>query len=78
MERRGALRQRVLKPGKIEFEGGQVICMVHNMSDTGAMLDVVTPNGIPDHFTLIFRADGRCMPCHVVWRKEKRIGAAFE
>jgi len=31
---------------------------------------------IPHHFTL--RADRCRMPCHVVWRKEKRIGVVFE
>jgi hypothetical protein len=78
MEQRSALRHHVMKPGTIEFEGGTVICMVRNISDAGAMLDVVTAAGIPEHFTLILRADGRRMPCHTVWWKEKRIGVAFE
>jgi hypothetical protein len=79
MEQRTALRHRVLKPGTIEFDGGPVSCMVRNMSDTGAMLDVATAAGIPEHFTLVLRvADGRRVPCQVVWWKEKRIGVAFE
>ena len=39
-------------------------------------IDVTSPVGIPDHFTLI--ADGSHLPCHVIWRKEKRIGIAFD
>jgi len=31
--------------------------------------------GIPEHFMLV--ADGSQPLCHVVWRKEKRIGVAF-
>ena len=75
MNKRASPRKRVLKAGTIEFGGGAITCMIRNMSDTGAMLDVATPIGIPDHF--ILRADGCCMPCRVVWWKEKRIGVVF-
>jgi PilZ domain len=78
MDRRSAVRHQVLKAGKIEFDGGAVICVAHNMSDNGAMLDVVDPIGVPEHFILFLRADGHRMPCRVVWRKEKRIGVTFE
>jgi PilZ domain len=76
-EKRNVGRHRVLKAGTIEFGGGAIDCMVRNMSNTGAALDVSSPIGIPEHFTLVFPADGLHMPCHVVWRKEKRIGVAF-
>jgi len=77
MNKRASPRKRVLKAGTIEFGGGAITCMVRNMSDTGAMLDVVTPVGIPDHFTLVLRANKHRMPCRVVWWKEKRIGVVF-
>jgi PilZ domain len=76
-EKRNITRHRVLKAGTIEFGGGAIDCMVRNMSNTGAALDVTSPIGIPEYFTLVFPADGLHMPCHVVWRKEKRIGVAF-
>jgi hypothetical protein len=76
-EKRNVSRHRVLKAGTIEFGGGAIDCMVRNMSNTGAALDVTSPIGIPEHFTLVFPTDGLHMPCHVVWRKEKRIGVAF-
>ena len=78
MDRRSAIRHPVLKAGKIEFDGGAAPCVAHNMSDNGAMLDVVDPVGIPEHFTLFLRAGGLRVPCRVVWRKEKRVGVAFE
>jgi hypothetical protein len=78
MDKRVTPRQRVLKAGTIEFNGGGLSCMVRNMSNTGAALDVTSPVGIPDHFTLVLSADRSHMPCHVVWRKEKRIGIAFD
>jgi hypothetical protein len=77
-EKRIAPRHRVLKAGTIEFGGGAIDCTVRNMSNTGAMLDVNSPIGIPDQFTLILPADGQHIACHVVWRKQKRIGVAFD
>jgi len=76
MEKRSSRRRRVLKAGTIEFGGGALSCTVRDRSDTGAMLDVPSPIGIPDHFVLA--ADGLRIPCRVIWRKERRIGIAFE
>jgi hypothetical protein len=77
-EKRNITRHRVLKAATIEFGGGVIDCRVRNMSNTGAALDVTSPVGIPDHFTLVLPADGLHTPCHVVWRKEGRIGIAFD
>jgi hypothetical protein len=75
-EHRVTNRQRVLKAGKIEFGGGAIDCTVRNISATGAALDVTSPLGIPAQFTLV--TEGNHLPCRVVWRKEKRIGIAFD
>jgi hypothetical protein len=77
-EKRISRRHRVLKAGTIEFNGGALSCTVRNLSDAGAALDVTSPIGIPEHFTLVLSTDRQQMPCHVVWRKEKRIGIAFD
>ena len=77
MEKRASLRNRVLKAGSIEFDGGAINCVVRNLSSTGARLDVATPAGIPERFTLILPADGYHTYCTVVWRKEKQIGVTF-
>ncbi|QQO33842.1 PilZ domain-containing protein [Bradyrhizobium diazoefficiens] len=76
-ERRNKARHRVLKAGTIEFGGGAIDCTVRNFSSTGAALDVTSPVGIPEHFSLSIKADGAQLPCTVVWRKEKRIGVRF-
>ena len=78
VERRITARSRVLKVGTIEFEGGSTNCMVRNLSDAGTGLDVAKPQDIPEYFTLILLADGRRLSVHVVWRKGKRIGVAFD
>ncbi len=76
-ERRNKARHRVLKAGTIEFGGGAIDCTVRNFSDTGAALDVTSPVGIPEHFTLVIPVDSKHLSCTVVWRKEKRIGVRF-
>jgi PilZ domain len=78
VEHRIAQRRRILKAGTIEFGGGGIDCTVKNISDTGAALEVVTPLFIPDRFTLYVPSDQLKRRCHIVWRKEKRIGVAFD
>ena len=62
MNKRASRRKRLLKAGTIEFGDGAITCIVRNISDTGALLDVATPVGIPHHFTLVLRANGHGMP----------------
>jgi PilZ domain len=71
-------RRRILKAGSIECGGEVIDCNVRNLSETGAALDVLSPLYIPDRFTLVVRTDQLKRACHVIWRKEKRIGVAFD
>ena len=77
-EHRVAPRRRVLKAGIINFGGGSINCTVRNISDTGAALEVLSPLYIPDRFKLIVQTDNLNRPCHIVWRKERRIGVTFD
>lgn len=77
-EKRIASRHRVLKAGKISFDGGTIDCTVRNISKTGAALEVANPMGIPRTFILVIEADRVRRLCHVIWRKEKRMGVAFD
>jgi PilZ domain len=67
-----------LKAGKIEVGGGAIDCTVRNLSKIGAALDVPTPVGIPDEFTLVIPSDELRFACRVVWRKAGRIGVRFD
>ena len=78
MERRAVPRKPVLMSGAIQFAGGAVNCLVRDMSISGAALDVAESRDIPEHFNLVFKADGTPIPCHVVWRQEEQIGVAFD
>jgi hypothetical protein len=77
-ESRAAPRRRILKAGTIEFGGGGIDCTVKNLSETGAALEVVTPLFIPERFTLFVPSDQFKRPCHIVWRKQTRIGIEFD
>ena len=77
-EHRIATRHRILKAGTIEFSGDGLACTVRNISETGAALEINSPLWFPDRFTLNIMSDALRKPCHIVWRKEKRIGVAFD
>lgn len=77
-DHRAAPRRRILKAGTIGVGGGAIDCTVKNISATGAALEVVTPIFIPDRFTLYVPSDQLKRPCHIVWRRERRIGVAFD
>jgi hypothetical protein len=74
---RVASRRRVLKAGSIEFGSSAIDCIVRNLSETGAALEVVSPLFIPDHFTLAVPTEQLRRPCDIVWRKQRRMGVAF-
>src|SRR5882724_2918645 len=62
---RAALRQRVLKSASIEFHGGVIDCVIRNISETGAALEVASPLGIPETFNLVISGDHSSRPCQV-------------
>jgi PilZ domain-containing protein len=77
-EHRTAPRRRFLKAGRITFGGATFDCTIRNFSENGAALEVGSPVGIPERFTLVIAADNLHLPCRVIWRKETRIGVHFE
>jgi PilZ domain len=76
--KRNTNRHRVLKAGSITFNGSGINCLVRNMSDTGASLEVENQIGIPPIFDLVVAADHLTQHCRVVWRKKNRIGIIFD
>ena len=78
VELRKTQRIRKLKAGTIAFDqGGGINCVIRNISNSGACLDVSSPLGIPDNFMLISKSDQIKRPCHIVWRSQKQIGVSF-
>jgi hypothetical protein len=76
-DRRVMPRQRIYKAGTIEFDRASIHCTIRNISERGAGLEVASPSGIPHEVTLNIVSRGVRHHCHIVWRREKRIGVAF-
>ncbi|MEO8317002.1 MAG: PilZ domain-containing protein [Bradyrhizobium sp.] len=79
IERRTTQRHRVLKQGTLAFSGGgSTDCMVRNLSSSGARIEIASPVGLPEQFTLVIVADAFKRHCHTVWSADRRIGIAFD
>lgn len=77
VETRIAPRHRVNKAAKIEYGGDKIACIIRDISVTGAALEISGIDRIPTEFMLIVPEDRLKLPCRVVWRREFRIGVAF-
>jgi hypothetical protein len=77
-EKRIASRKRVLKTAYIVFSDKvpKLKCVVRNLSETGASVQVSTTVGIPKTFDVII--DGARRQCRSVWRTDTKIGIAFQ
>jgi PilZ domain len=68
----------VLLAGAIEFGPTSIACVIRNLSETGAAIEANTPLWFPDRFVLWIERDNSRRGCHIVWRREKRIGVHFD
>ena len=73
--RRKTPRFRTLKGAQILLAGVSIKCVVRNLSQTGAKLEVHDP--VPESFELIFDSNQARRHCRVVWQKENYIGVKF-
>ncbi len=54
-------------------------CALHDISATGARIDVETSENLPDRFILLLSGNGSARrQCRVVWRQPGQIGVSFE
>ena len=51
-------------------------CVIRNLSDGGAKLEVAAVRGIPDHFDLLVPGH-RPQHCRIAWRALKEMGVQF-
>jgi hypothetical protein len=77
-ERRRTTRLRTFKGGSIIFGVAPPIdCIIRNMSQIGAALEVQSTVGIPDDFILLIKPGFVKRRCRVVWRSAGRLGIEF-
>jgi hypothetical protein len=79
-ERRKVQRTRVLKGAKIIFNHRVSLldCIVRNLSEAGACLQLASPLGFPTTFELSLDGDPSLRLCRVIWQSGDRIGVAFQ
>jgi len=73
-------RQRVLKSGRIVFDGGYTTydCRVKNVSSSGALLQIPSLLGIPNQFQIDIDKSNKLRPCTVMWRNDTMMGVRFD
>ena len=76
LERRIAPRRNTSIDALITFGNASVPCIIRNVSDTGAKLEVARVAGIPD--VILLHAPGhRPQACRVAWRALKELGVEY-
>ena len=78
MEKRGSPRRRTFKGGSISSgaEAG-IDCIIRNLSETGAAVELEGPATMPDNLILLIRPEIVRRNCRVVWRSGRRVGIQF-
>jgi CheY-like chemotaxis protein len=78
-DRRRSTRKRLLKGGVIAFSARHATlpCVVRDLSETGARLQVQNAAAVPDTFELVVELDGLEASGEVVWRRPGEVGIRF-
>jgi hypothetical protein len=76
--RRGAYRKNAFTFGSLQLADGEVDCLVWDATEAGAQIEVAGDLIVPDHFRLRLTKDSDPRPLAVAWRRDRRIGIAFE
>jgi hypothetical protein len=76
-EKRRHQRTEINEPAYVSAGGSVMRCVVRNISQEGAALDVENPSFVPGQFRLVMASDSSTHNCTVIWIREKRIGVAF-
>lgn len=78
LDRRVSPRRNTMIPAEIVFDGGRarIECIIRNLSDSGAKLEVASVAKVPATFDLV-APEQRPHHCMVVWRTLRELGVAF-
>ena len=79
-DKRKSTRRPIRYSAWVALEGDQVHgCVMTDVSDSGARLDIDESKPIPDQFDLLLTITGSARrKCRVAWRKPRQIGVLFE
>jgi hypothetical protein len=79
-DKRKSRRRQMRYSAWLAFKGDKLHgCALHDISETGARIDVEDGKAVPDRFVLLLSANGSARrKCRVVWRQTNQIGVSFE
>ncbi|MEX0752984.1 MAG: PilZ domain-containing protein [Xanthobacteraceae bacterium] len=80
-EKRKSIRRAMRYTAWIGFDEGSPLrgCMVFDISETGARLELDNPWDVPDVFNLLLSGRGGVYrQCRTMWREGNQIGVCFE
>ena len=77
--RRSEPRHRVARTATISDQAGPspIPCVILDVSESGARLDVHAAATVPQRFRLLIDIDGSERLCEVVWRRQNSVGVRF-
>jgi hypothetical protein len=79
LERRRVPRTKVFKGARVLFAGSSTItCLVRNLSNHGACLNLPNTADLPAEFDLSFDTGHTLRKCWVVWKSLTNVGVSFE
>ena len=77
-DQRSDHRHRTYKGGRINAKRlPGMDCLIRNLSDTGACLEIDSMRVTVDEFDLVILPEYLNRKCRVVWRKSRWIGVRF-
>jgi len=81
IEQRQSPRQTVNRPAWVDLgaQGAKHDCVLVDISDTGARLELAAPAAMPETFRLLLSAGGEVRrECRIVWRSSNQVGVQFQ
>ncbi|MEW6769424.1 MAG: PilZ domain-containing protein [Pseudomonadota bacterium] len=80
LDRRTSPRERVIYGGVIatDAKNSKVDCVVRNVSDSGANIELPNSEKMPDRFSIAIPKMGRSFLAKIVWWRADRAGVEFE
>lgn len=79
VNKRSVHRRRILKTGSIIINNAnsQYDCLVRNINENGAMIEMSDMTELPSHFDLRISYEDVSRRVGIVWKYDTRIGVAF-
>jgi hypothetical protein len=79
LDRRRTPRLRSLKSGRIDFNPHwpQIDCIVRNVSDRGACIEMPGQFNTSLEFDLVFTTAQEKRACRQIWRRDNRLGVEY-